>query len=349
MQLQNNDYSREKKYALSRFLFIIILTITSFIFLEILNQPLNSNFFFLKVLSASLTLFSLLFYIFVMKFPDALVSVRKGILIIVDLTVLTLAIIFADNAGLFLLPLYIILVMESGVSFGLRYFYLSLILSSLSWMMLLLYSDYWQGHVETIAVFAITTFFIPLLYLKQMMRMNQKHDKLNQTLVSTSHDANYDMLTGLPNRKQYDTFMKALLKEKDFFALLFIDLNKFKMINDTHGHEIGDEVLVEVSKRLTKSIDEEDLLARLGGDEFVIITTRKQVFLAKFLEKLEQITIGEHRVEDVTVLIELSIGVSVYPEDSKSEIFLRKYADEAMYAAKSKKDTYHVMYSELET
>jgi len=81
-------------------------------------------------------------------------------------------------------------------------------------------------------------------------------------------------LTGVANRKQYKDTMMDLIHEKEPFALLFIDLNKFKAINDTHGHHVGDEVLKEVARRLSENIDDDDFLARLGGDEFVIITKR---------------------------------------------------------------------------
>ncbi|MBA1420790.1 MAG: diguanylate cyclase [Epsilonproteobacteria bacterium] len=104
-----------------------------------------------------------------------------------------------------------------------------------------------------------------------------------------------------------------------------------------------------MARRLSEGIVEDDMLARLGGDEFVIITRRKKAFLPKFLSRLEEITIGNHTVGNKDILIELSIGVSLFPDDSKSETFLRKYADEAMYCAKKRNDTYHVFYEEIKS
>ncbi|HFD14267.1 MAG TPA: GGDEF domain-containing protein [Epsilonproteobacteria bacterium] len=340
-------YLREKKQALAHLFVVLGIVVSTFVLIGITSQNFGRNLFLLKLLFGGLSLFSLLHYAFIVRFPTALVSIRKFLLVFLDIVTLTLSIIIIGKSGLFLLPLYILIVMESGVNFGLGYFYFSLFVSSLSWLGLIQYSDYWEAHSDTVAIFAITTFLIPLVYLKKMMSLHEKQDKLHETLKSTDHEANYDALTGLPNRKHYESFMKRLLKERDFFALLFIDLNKFKAINDTHGHDVGDAVLIEVAKRLNASLDEGDMLARLGGDEFVIITKRKKVFLAKFLDRLEEITIGNHQVDDVSVLIELSIGVSLFPDDSKSETFLRKYADEAMYVAKKAPNKYHIFYEEI--
>jgi len=347
MHLDNTNYKREKKQALAHLLVVVAVTLSTFIVIGLAGKQLGKHFFLLKLVLGGLSIFSLGYYIFILKYPTIMPSIRKFILIFLDIIALTLSVIILKEQGLFLLPLYILIVMESGINFGLGYFYFSMFFSAVSWVLLLSYSEYWKIHSDTVAIFAITTFLIPLVYLKKMMHLHEKQELLHETLMHSDYDANYDTLTGLANRKYYDTYMKDLLKEKTFFALLFIDLNKFKAINDTYGHAVGDEVLVEVSKRLTSSIEEEDMLARLGGDEFVIITKRKKVFLNKFLEKLEQITIGNHQVGGVTVRIELSIGVSLFPDDSKSETFLRKYADDAMYVAKKRPNSYHVFYEEL--
>ena len=347
MEKHSSMYVKEKKHTLSRLWFVILISLVGFLIIAVLDTQTQRQFFVLRLLLLMLSLFSFFYYIFLFKFPSLLVRTRKFALIIVDISVLTIAIILLGSSGLFLLPLYLLIVMESGVSFGFVYFYFSLILSSFSWIILIAYSPYWKIHSDTVAIFAITTFLIPLVYMKQMMTMHKKNDTLYAKLESTTHAANYDVLTKLPNRKHYNSFMKNLLKEKQFFALLFIDLNKFKNINDTYGHQVGDEVLKEVAKRLNQSIEKDDMLARLGGDEFVVITRRKKVFLKKFLDNIEATTVGEHRVGRYIVLIELSIGISLFPDDSKSETFLRKYADEAMYCAKKRTDTYHVFYEEL--
>ena len=136
------------------------------------------------------------------------------------------------------------------------------------------------------------------------------------------------------------------MKERTPFALFFIDLNKFKVVNDTYGHDVGDKVLQEAASRLTHAIGNDDFIARLGGDEFVIITKRKKVFLKKFVESIETNVIGKHVINGITVPISLSIGISIFPDDSPDEMMLSKHADEAMYMAKKKEDTYYQFYSD---
>ena len=347
MLSKNIDFQEERRHAQGRLILVLVFTILGFVIFNRLDKDIASVIFTANLVLGALSIFSLLHYIFIMRKPFTLIAFRKHILIFFDLLSVTfLTGIFEEN-GLFLLPLYIIIVMRSGLSFGIGYFYISIVSASFSWILLLFYFPYWQEHTDILATFAMTTFLIPLFYLKFITRIHEDNYKLSEKLEVTQHDANYDSLTGAPNRKMYKEVMKEAINENEFFTLLFIDLNKFKAINDNYGHHIGDSVLKEVSKRLSDSIDDEDFFARLGGDEFVIITKRRKAFLKKFIEKLEYTTIGKHTAEGVTVPIELSIGISMYPDDSKEEMMLSKYADEAMYEAKQNPNSYHAYYSEI--
>jgi diguanylate cyclase (GGDEF)-like protein len=239
--------------------------------------------------------------------------------------------------------------MQNGLYFGIHYFYAGLVSASALWIALLLHSAYWLEHSDIVATFAITTFLIPLFYLNYIIKAHRANDALSEELSIVAEDAYHDALTGLANRKTYAEELKSAFKEKEFFALLFIDLNKFKNINDTYGHHIGDEVLIEVARRLEAQMEEDDFLARLGGDEFAIISRKKKVFLAKFVQKIEKNVIGEHKIDNIKVYIKLSIGISMYPDDAKSSTMLAKYADIAMYAAKKRKNCHHVFYKDLKT
>jgi len=353
----NFYYQEERQYSGVRLTILFILTFFSIILFEQVDAQWAEKMFFVKVVLVGTLLISMVHYLFMLRKPHSFIIVRKVMLILLDLSVLTFFISVFEENGLFLLPLYIVIVMQNGLSFGIAYFYASIALASVSWVLLLLYSPYWREAHEIIATFAMTTFLIPLFYLKFIGKVHEKNDELSEILTSTKHDANHDILTGLPNRKRYKEEIHSIIKSKEFFALLFIDLNKFKAINDTYGHDVGDSVLQEVSRRLLSTMDKGDFLARLGGDEFVIITRRKKIFLDKFIEKLEQTAIGEHTVHDVTVLIELSMGVSLYPDDIKGsthqsggvEATLVRFADEAMYIAKKKPNTYHMLYSDIKS
>lgn len=347
MFTKNIYYQVEKRYAGTRLAVIGILTFLSFLLFGQIGSEIVKEMLMISMMLGGLFVFSLLHYAFLVRYPQRAVGLRKSIVVLLDLAVLTLLVMLFEQYGIYFLPFYVWLVMLSGANFGIGYFYTSIIGAALSWITLLLYSPYWRGHYDILVAFAMTTFLVPLFYLKNIVRMHAKHVELTEVLNSAAKDARHDELTGVANRKVYKEEIREAIKRREFFALLFIDLNKFKVINDTHGHHIGDEVLKEVVRRLTEYLGEEDFLARLGGDEFVIITRRKKVFLPKFVEKLEQEVIGKFEVEGVTVPIELSIGISTFPDDHRSEMMLNKYADEAMYVAKKDPSRFHMFYAEL--
>ncbi len=164
-----------------------------------------------------------------------------------------------------------------------------------------------------------------------------------------------DPLTGLANRHQYNESLQKAVKQalrfNTQFALLFIDLDKFKPVNDTYGHPVGDVVLQHVAKELSASCRDVDLVARLGGDEFAIlaigINGEKEVsILAERVIKAisKPITIGQH-----TLQIGASIGISYVPKDTSEIEALTRMADEALYIAKQEGRNTYRYYSGLES
>ena len=151
-----------------------------------------------------------------------------------------------------------------------------------------------------------------------------------------------DHLTGLPNRRIFNEHLKReiehTLRTKNPFALLFIDLDGFKMINDSLGHTFGDELLIRVAERLTKTLRKSDLIARLGGDEFAVL-----LFNPKDLQAVEYVCsqlLSElnqpFQLNKNKVHITASIGISMSPDDSTEASQLLQNADIAMYEAKEK-------------
>ncbi len=155
------------------------------------------------------------------------------------------------------------------------------------------------------------------------------------------HMAHHDVLTGLCNRfslqDRLDQAMAQARREKAKLALMFIDLDRFKVINDTLGHHIGDELLIEVSQRLRQSVRDSDVVARLGGDEFVIMLAGigQTGVLATLAEKLVA-NIGEpYQLSGHTLYTTPSIGIAIFPDDGVTVEALMKNADAAMYHAKT--------------
>ncbi len=154
------------------------------------------------------------------------------------------------------------------------------------------------------------------------------------------YQAYHDILTGLPNRQLFhDRLTQGLLharREGEMLSVMFLDLDRFKEVNDTLGHDVGDKLLCEMANRLKTSIRKGDTVARLGGDEFVLLLPRikKMDNLVQLAEKILEtlrlpLKIGEHELTLTT-----SIGISVYPRDGDKPDVLIKHADEAMYQAK---------------
>ncbi len=164
-----------------------------------------------------------------------------------------------------------------------------------------------------------------------------------------------DFLTGLPNRKHFDDkftqVLKSLKSQEKYIALLFLDLDKFKILNDTKGHDYGDELLKEVSKRLSKNIRSSDFVARLGGDEFVIILDLlpKDYKLAKEIcEKISTKILENIRepflLNDYTYCLSTSIGIYVFNNSFESMEEIIKKSDLALYEAKKNEGNRYFIY-----
>ncbi len=163
--------------------------------------------------------------------------------------------------------------------------------------------------------------------------------------------AYYDDLTGLPNRSHLNSLVSQTLVEAkrngDSGALLFIDLNRFKPINDTLGHEVGDRLLKQVGERFRNALRRSDVVARIGGDEFVAglfsITRREHASIAaqKLLTTLEE----PFLIDGNELHMGASIGISVYPDDGNDTETLLRYADLAMYRAKQARQSGFMFYS----
>jgi len=155
-----------------------------------------------------------------------------------------------------------------------------------------------------------------------------------------AHQAHHDALTGLPNRLLFnDRLGQAIEKAKRHeskVALLFIDLDHFKEINDSLGHDTGDKILKEMTTKLEETIRDEDTVARLGGDEFtVIMKDLAQGQDASFLaQKILHTLAKPINIEGNVLYVSSSIGISLYPDDGDTSANLLKYADSAMYKAK---------------
>lgn len=164
--------------------------------------------------------------------------------------------------------------------------------------------------------------------------------QLHNTQLALAHQAAYDSLTGLPNRSLFNDriaqLMALSLRRKEIFALLFVDLDHFKEVNDTLGHQVGDGLLQQIANRLQISVRAEDTVARIGGDEFVVLlpsTNREgaHVAAANLLDRLREPVLLENAF---SYRPKASLGLAFYPDDGDTPDLLLRSADMAMYGAK---------------
>ena len=162
--------------------------------------------------------------------------------------------------------------------------------------------------------------------------------KANEEMIR--YQATHDALTDLPNRSVFDTNLEDCLemaaRTGERLAVLFLDLDRFKMVNDTLGHSVGDALLVELGKRLRSSLRESDIVARMGGDEFILVL--------RHLSCRDDATMKANRIlaaiqppfelEGHDLHVTASIGISMYPDDGQTSEHLLKMADLALYRAK---------------
>lgn len=178
--------------------------------------------------------------------------------------------------------------------------------------------------------------------------------ELNKQKIQLDYQAHHDSLTGLSNRVIFEDRLSQAIKKvkrkKKKVALFFIDLDKFKSINDTFGHKAGDFILKFVAKSIQNIIREEDTLSRIGGDEFTLVMENMMnendiLFLA---QKIQDTLDTDINFEDKTLKISASIGISICPDNSSDVEALITYADKAMYMAKENKTINTVLYSQYE-
>jgi diguanylate cyclase (GGDEF)-like protein len=155
--------------------------------------------------------------------------------------------------------------------------------------------------------------------------------------------AYFDQLTQLPNRMLYNDRLNQTIafaeRDKSHFSIFFIDLDKFKFVNDTFGHEVGDKLLIKVAKIISSCIRKSDTVARLGGDEFTVIlpgldNNDDKVAVRLIAEKVMQRLSKTIIIDDHNLNIGASIGIAIYPQDGLDISSLNKHADIAMYRAK---------------
>jgi diguanylate cyclase (GGDEF)-like protein len=212
-----------------------------------------------------------------------------------------------------------------------------------SYMGLALFATLVATSFGRLGIWSIAVFIAPLAFARQMFlrthSLQVATDELAERQRQNEWQALHDALTGLPNRV---LFMRRLREAIDttqpghVLAVMLMDLDHFKEINDSLGHHLGDELLKEIGPRLSTVLREDDLLARLGGDEFglVLPNLSSREVVEDVAQRLLDELVQPLNVEGLALDVSGSIGISLYPEHSADDDILLRHADVAMYAAK---------------
>lgn len=206
----------------------------------------------------------------------------------------------------------------------------------------------WQGELSLVKRsgerYWLETTFVPFVNedgtLRNVVAIHTDITEQKLAYADMIHQAQYDALTGLPNRAllldRLGQMLRNSRRNHAQVAVLFLDLDDFKKINDSLGHEVGDELLIEVGRRLKGVIRDQDTVGRLGGDEFLVLlngTEYKEdveIVARKIIESIRE----PIAVEEYQLVVGVSIGISIYPTDGNTESELLRHADSAMYNAK---------------
>jgi diguanylate cyclase (GGDEF)-like protein len=205
----------------------------------------------------------------------------------------------------------------------------------------------WQNYADTLGSRLFVTAFLIVwlaVWVALIISKNIVHT-LDKQNAAISHQATHDELTGLPNRNFLFSRIKEMIQGENGepFALLVLDINRFKEINDTIGHDAGDAILQQLTCRLKNALPDTHLISRIGGDEFAIIIKRDNLgilVLERVAEIISALLLEPCSTSGLDISIDASIGASIYPKDADEATALITCAEVAMYQAKTKNCTF---------
>ncbi len=275
--------------------------------------------------------FSIGIFISILIYPQ--ISVARRILsMVMDVGATTYVLYFLGAAGTPVYGVYLFNACGNGFRFGPRYLYLSSALSVSGFAFVLATSEYWAAH-RTLGIGLVIVLIVIPMYFASLVR--QLHTALERMRTMATHDT----LTDLPNRHSFYEQLQHTLRfaerSNTVFAVVFIDLDGFKPINDELGHAAGDAVLKSVARRLEQSVRKCDVVARFGGDEFVIILSDvHKTAVPTVARKIIDTVAMPHEFNGKTVTLSSSMGIATYPDSGRSVDELIAQADAAMYQSK---------------
>jgi diguanylate cyclase (GGDEF)-like protein len=347
--MQEEYLKNEKIQIFIRLAFIAISNVSIYYYyFYVDNKNIETHSFAsLMVAPTFVFTFNLIYLVVVKYFPYVLQQQRLAVALIIDITFSTYVMYLVDALAAYYAGAFLWFSIGYGMRYGKKVAHLAYVITIMSWSTLIVTSQFWIEHFAFGIGWLVTFIVLPLYYFKLVDKLHENIEILHLYAEKYEHRASHDQLTGLANRILFDKELQDYINNfkirSEKFALFFIDLDKFKVINDTLGHDIGDKVLIEASRRLKSVIYH---TYRLGGDEFVCICTYKnrKELNGKVQDLMMSLTLPcpNHKVD-----LSGSIGVACFPADAKNAFDIKKRADIAMYAAKNSGKNRYYFYEEI--
>lgn len=281
---------------------------------------------------------ALLLLVFIIWRPVASPT-RRVLGIMGDMAMLSVSVVLVGNSGIMFYPIFLWVTIGNGLRFGQRYLYLAMVASLLGFGTAVANSDYLMDYPLVVLGLILGLIALPVYVSMLLRRLHRAMADLNNVNAQMTRLATRDSLTGLPNRALFFEHLGHAIalsrRRSTTFAVLFIDIDGFKLINDLLGHATGDQVIKQVANILIRCVRASDTVARLGGDEFVILlndipSQQTGQVAEKILSALTKISASEIH----SLAITASIGIAHYPDSGQDAEALVDRADLAMYEAK---------------
>ncbi len=243
---------------------------------------------------------------------------------------------------------YLWVIIGNGLRYGSRFLYLAMALGISSYVWMVLTTPYWMTHWYTAIGMLLSLILLPAYFASLLRQISAAHLDSAKLAEQLRRMAQHDTLTDLPNRRLFMESLGHAIAQADGrgerLALLFVDLDGFKQINDSLGHQSGDALLRTIGARLRSSVCEGALVARLGGDEFVVILGAINRYrVVSEAHKIISTVGSEIELAGARVSVTCSIGIAIYPDHGQTIDTLFEAADAAMHTAKrSGKNCYHI-------
>ncbi len=289
--------------------------------------------------------FSWLFYSLIhlwwtRRYPERFIG-RRYLAIVGDLVCTSYVTYSFGLAGLGFYPLFLWIMIGNGLRFGPRYLFSATLIGISGFLVANVLDDVLFQHPGVVTGLLIGLIIMPKFFLVMIRRLAEANHALREQKEEAEYLARHDRLTDLPNRVMLEDRLGLALRKASRHgsrpAVVFIDLDGFKAINDNFGHEYGDLLLQKIAACLKASVRRGDTVARLGGDEFIILIeeTNGPSEVAAVVEQLFSCVGRYYQLGEYRAFVTWSCGVAIFPNDGSDSQTLIKNADTAMYRAKA--------------